>query len=80
MVSEHVPLTEQSTGYSGRRAFGQTEDQNPLLNDSSSFGGRSASHTRSESHARSISPPTGRAPRLPDVDLGAPGGYGGRAY
>ncbi|KAF2495211.1 DUF907 domain protein [Lophium mytilinum] len=83
---EQVPLNEQHTGYSGRRAFGQTEDQNPLLTDSASFGGRSTSHgrsishTRSESHGRSVSPPGGRAPRLPDIDLGAPGAYGGRPY
>ncbi|KAF2807737.1 DUF907 domain protein [Mytilinidion resinicola] len=81
---EQVPLNEQTTGYSGRRAFGQTEDQNPLLTDSASFGGRSTSHgrsishSRSESRGRSVSPPSGRAPRLPDIDLGAPGTYGGR--
>lgn len=82
MVSEQIPLTEQHTGYtgySGRRAFGQTEDQNPLLENAGHA--RSVSHGRSESQsARSISPPGGRAPRLPDVDLGAPGGYQRRAY
>lgn len=69
---ESVPLSEQNTAYNGAR-----DDQGLLLNDAASFGGRDLSHTRSISGDRSHSPPNARAPRLPEVDLSAPGtGYG----
>lgn len=75
-----VPLSEQQTGYvGGARRFGGAEGQEHLLSDAASFGGRSASHERSFSHERTESP-AGRAPRLPDVDLGAPGPYRGGGY
>jgi hypothetical protein len=77
---ESVPLTEQPTAYGGARQFSDAPQQH-LLTDAASIGGRSHSHTRSISGERSQSPPGFRAPRLPEVDLGAPNqdgyGYGG---
>ncbi|KAF2195434.1 TRP-domain-containing protein [Zopfia rhizophila CBS 207.26] len=89
-----VPLSEQQTGYTGARAF-RADGQEHLLSDAASFGGSSHNHQRSISGERSHSPPNSRAPRLPEVDFGAPqgaynggsnggyapqGGYRGHAY
>jgi hypothetical protein len=79
-----VPLSEQQTGFPNRPRF-PSEGQEGLLSDAASIAGRherSVSHDRSGSHDRSVSPPQNRAPRLPDVDFGAPGagGYRGHAY
>ncbi|KAF2274839.1 TRP-domain-containing protein [Westerdykella ornata] len=90
---ESVPLSEQPTAYEGARLF---SDNQHLLADTASMGGRSHSHTRSLSGERSDSPT--RAPRLPEIDLGTAqhsgfgysggheagynqqGGYRGHAY
>ncbi|KAF2268413.1 TRP-domain-containing protein [Lojkania enalia] len=69
-----VPLSEQQTTYTGAQQFGEGHER--LLGDAASFGGRDHSHKRSYSMERSQSPPSSRAPRLPEIDLGAPhGGY-----
>lgn len=79
-----VPLSEQQTGFLNRPRF-PGEGQEGLLSDAASIAGRherSISHDRSGSHDQSVSPPSNRAPKLPDVDFGAPGvgGYRGHAY
>jgi hypothetical protein len=77
---EAVPLSEQNTGYKGARPFGDREHEAGLLGDAASFDGRGHSHTRSISGDRSQSPPSARAPRLPEVDFSSPQGnyaYGG---
>jgi hypothetical protein len=65
---EPVPLVEQNTAYNGARPY---NDDVHLMADAASIGGRSASHGRSISGERSVSPPNTRAPRLPSVDLGS---------
>ncbi|KAF2240787.1 TRP-domain-containing protein [Trematosphaeria pertusa] len=85
---EPVPLTEQPTAYQGARPF--REGQEHLLSDAASFG---HSHARSVSRDRSPSPPSSRAPRLPEVNFGGQqtgytssgpwqpqGGHRGHAY
>jgi len=65
---EPVPLVEQNTAYNGARPY---HDNDNLLTDAASFGGRSQGHGRSISGERSDNPPNTRAPRLPSVDLGS---------
>lgn len=68
---EAVPLTEQPTAYGGAQAYSDHPKQH-LLTDTASIGGRSLghSHTRSISGERGTSP--GRAPHMPEFDLGLP--------